>query len=56
MIEGIAFGALLGDRAFDADWLRAELDTRGAIGRRSSTTSPAANRRCTATVPAGAGR
>jgi transposase len=29
LIEGIAFGALLGDRAFDVDWLRAELDKRG---------------------------
>src|SRR3954462_7026230 len=28
--EGVAFGALLGDKAFDADWLRAELDDRGA--------------------------
>jgi transposase len=30
LIEGIAFGALLGDKAFDADWLRAELDARDA--------------------------
>jgi hypothetical protein len=30
LIEGIAFGALLGDKAFDTDWLRAELDDRGA--------------------------
>ena len=30
LIEGLAFGALLGDRAFDVDWLRAELDQRGA--------------------------
>lgn len=30
LIEGVAFGALLGDRAFDVDWLRAELDARGA--------------------------
>ena len=30
LIEGIAFGALLGDKAFDVDWLRAELDARGA--------------------------
>src|SRR5512133_1627094 len=29
-IEGVAFGALLGDKAFDADWLRADLDDRGA--------------------------
>lgn len=30
LIEGIAFDALLGDKAFDVDWLRAELDARGA--------------------------
>jgi len=30
LIEDIAFGALLGDKAFDVDWLRAELDARGA--------------------------
>jgi transposase len=27
---GVTFGALLGNRAFDVDWLRAELDRRGA--------------------------
>ena len=31
LIEGVAFGALLGDKAFDMDWLRADLDARGAI-------------------------
>lgn len=31
MIEGIDFGALLGDRAFDVDWRRAELDARVGI-------------------------
>src|ERR687885_241182 len=30
LIEGVAFGARLGDKAFDADWLRADLDARGA--------------------------
>jgi transposase len=30
LIEGVAFDALLGDKAFDVDWLRAELDARGA--------------------------
>ncbi len=30
LIEGVAFDALLGDKAFDTDWLRAELDARGA--------------------------
>ena len=30
LIEGLTFEALLGDRAFDVDWLRADLDARGA--------------------------
>ena len=30
LIEDIDFKALLGDKAFDIDWLRAELDGRGA--------------------------
>jgi transposase len=30
LIEDIEFDALLGDKAFDNDWLRAELDQRGA--------------------------
>ena len=30
LIAGITFDALLGDKAFDVDWLRAELDDRGA--------------------------
>ena len=30
LIEGIEFEALLGDKAFDADWLRAGLERRGA--------------------------
>ena len=30
LIDGVSFDALLGDKAFDADWLRAELDARGA--------------------------
>ena len=41
LIEDIVFGALLGDRAFDADWLRAELDTRGA----TAVIPPKANRK-----------
>ncbi len=41
LIEGIAFGALLGDKAFDADWLRAELDGRGA----AAVIPPKANRK-----------
>ena len=31
LITGIDFAALLGDKAFDIDWIRAELDDRGAI-------------------------
>ena len=40
-IEGVTFGALLGDRAFDTDWLRAELDARGA----AAVIPPKANRK-----------
>lgn len=29
LIEGVGFDALLADKAFDADWLRKELDERG---------------------------
>ena len=31
MIAGIDFEALLGDKAFDIDWIRTELDDRGAM-------------------------
>jgi transposase len=31
LIDGISFDALLADKAFDADWLRLELDARGAL-------------------------
>ena len=41
LIEGIAFGALLGDKAFDADWIRADLDARGA----AAVIPPKANRK-----------
>ena len=41
LIEGIEFGALLGDKAFDVDWLRAELDARGAV----AVIPPKANRK-----------
>src|SRR3954468_11688639 len=30
LIAGIEIGALIGDKGFDNDWLRQELDTRGA--------------------------
>jgi len=31
LILDVAFGALLADKAFDNNWLRAELNDRGAI-------------------------
>jgi transposase len=31
LISDVAFGALLADKAFDTNWLRAELNDRGAI-------------------------
>ncbi len=31
LIQDVHFDALLGDKAFDVDWLRAELNQRGAI-------------------------
>ncbi len=31
LIEEIDFEALLGDKAFDIDWIRAEVDRRGAV-------------------------
>ena len=30
LIEGIEFGALLGDKAFDSNWIVQDLDQRGA--------------------------
>jgi transposase len=41
LIEGVVFGALLGDKAFNTDWLRAELDDRGA----AAVIPPKANRK-----------
>jgi transposase len=41
LIEGLSFDALLGDRAFDVDWLRADLDARGA----AAVIPPKANRK-----------
>ena len=41
LIEEVAFDALLADKAFDADWLLAELDKRGA----SAVIPPKANRK-----------
>jgi len=41
LLEGVCFDALLADKAFDADWLRDELDERGAI----AVIPPRANRK-----------
>ena len=40
LIQGVSFGALLADKAFDANWLLEELDARGAV----AVISPKANR------------
>ncbi len=40
LIEDIDFDALLGDKAFDADWVRADLDRPGA-----AVIPPKANRK-----------
>ncbi len=41
LIRDVPFDALLGDKAFDVDWLRAELNQRGA----SAVIPPKANRK-----------
>lgn len=40
-IRGVSFGALLADKAFDANWLLEELDARGA----TAVIPPKANRK-----------
>ena len=51
LIEGIAFDALIGDKAFDSNWLIAELDQRGAKAVISPhprrIQPPKSTRRCT---------
>lgn len=45
LIEGVAFDALLGDKAFDANWIIEELDQRGAkvvISQRKNRRHPVA--------------
>ena len=43
LLHGVSLDALIGDKAFDSDWLRAELNERGALavippnGRRAGT-------------------
>ena len=41
LVAGVSFDALLGDKAFDADWLRADLNKRGAV----AVIPPKANRK-----------
>jgi transposase len=43
LIEDVTFGALLGDKAFDIDWLRTELEERGA----AAVIPPKVNRKAT---------
>jgi transposase len=43
LIAGIDFDALLGDKAFDVDWLRTDLNARGAV----AVIPPKANRKAT---------
>ena len=31
LLDGVALGALIGDKAFDSDWLRVELNERGTL-------------------------
>jgi transposase len=31
LLDGVAIGALIGDKGFDNDWLRRELDKRGVL-------------------------
>jgi transposase len=45
LIKGIEFGALIADKAFDANWIIAELDQRGAgivVSQRPNRTNPLA--------------
>jgi transposase len=45
LIEGLAFGGLIADKAFDANWIVAELDERGAkivISQRPKRLAPRA--------------
>jgi hypothetical protein len=41
LIDGIEIGALIGDKAFDNDWLRRKLNERGAL----AVIPPKANRK-----------
>lgn len=41
LIEGVEFDMFLGDKAFDADWLRSELDETGSV----AVSPPKSNRK-----------
>ena len=41
LLDGVEIGALIGDKGFDNDWLRRELDERGAL----AVIPPKANRK-----------
>ena len=41
LLDGVEVGALIGDKGFDNDWLRRELDERGAL----AVIPPKANRK-----------
>jgi transposase len=43
LLDGVALGALIGDKAFDSDWLRLELNERGALAVIPSNASRAGN-------------
>ncbi len=48
LLDGLAFGAFVGDKAFDADWLLEDLAERGAeaaVPSRRSRTVPRAHDR-----------
>ena len=52
LIDGLAFGALIADKAFDSNAIIAELDARGAQDRHLAASAPraapaASTRRCT---------
>ena len=39
LLEGLDIGALIGDKAFDADWSAEELEARGCVAAASSKSS-----------------
>lgn len=43
LLRGVALGALIGDKAFDSDWVRLELNERGALAVIPPNASRASN-------------